>query len=216
MSWERFEYDRTSIGAWIKLMLSDPKPYNSECVLKLDQTIFPFDDFQITPLSAAAYCGDEEAVRILLKYPNPHEGPSSTRISPLFLAFLADHSSIVNILKQANAEHDESDKSSTIMHVAARKGMKGYIRNLNEEHNVQPDIQDADGIPSAVHALYQENEQVWETFSDHIDRGARTRPLCVWNNSLTYTDLARAMGKSKALVDLLEDKCRYPKTGGRT
>ncbi|KAF4340652.1 tetratricopeptide repeat domain protein [Fusarium beomiforme] len=125
-----------------------------------DQNIFPFNDFQIdpssgtpvfkprqnsfiavTPLSAAAYYGDEEAVRILLKHPNPHEGPG------------------LNMPEQANAEHDESAKSSTIMHVTARKGMKGYIRYLNEEHSVQPDILDTDGIPPAVHALYREDDQ---------------------------------------------------------
>ncbi|KAF4448258.1 Ankyrin repeat and SOCS box protein 3 [Fusarium austroafricanum] len=220
-------HDRKSIGAWIKWALNNPEPYNSTCILKLNQNVFPFDDFEIdpssnspvfkphqnsfvevTPLSAAAYSGDEEAVEVLLEYPNPHHGASRDLISPISLALLSEHFSIVKMLKlkQADAIYDESRKTTTIMHAAARKGRTDLIRPL---HDFDMDVRDADGVPPAVHTLYlEEDQEVWGAFSELIDRGAPTEPGFAWHVSLTYPDLARAMGKSKALVDLLEEKCR--------
>lgn len=223
MSLERFEFDRTSIGAWIKWVLSDPKGYSSECVMKLDQNIFPFDDFEVdsftrapvfkprqscliyvTSLSAAAYLGDEEAVKRLSKFPDPHE--SNERISPLSLACLEGHSSIIQLL----AERDETGNPLNTVHIAARTGQGHYIRHLYQKFRFKQGISDVDSVPPAIHALYlDDDEQIKEIFLELLDLDKDAADIRgVWKDHWTCADLARAMGKSNALVDWLEDKCR--------
>ncbi|EWY99462.1 hypothetical protein FOYG_03505 [Fusarium oxysporum NRRL 32931] len=226
MSFERFEFDRRSIGAWIKYELDDPEGYSSECFMKLDQNIFPYDDFKVdpsaktpifkphqsclirvTPLSAAAYLGDEEAVEHLLKVPDPHE--SNKLISPLALACLQGHSSIVQLLADRDAERNETGNTLSTAHIAARKGQSQYIRRLYQRFRL-PGISDVDSVPPAIHALYlEDDEQIKEVLLVllELERDALDTQG-IWQYHWTCADLARAMRKSVDLVHWLEDKCR--------
>ncbi|RKL05202.1 hypothetical protein BFJ70_g17131 [Fusarium oxysporum] len=222
MSCEEFDFDCSSIASWVNAQLINPKGYKAECSLKLDQNIFPYDDFKVdpstkapifkphqsclirvTPLSAAAYLGDEEAVEHLLKVPDPHE--SNKLISPLALACLQGHSSITQLL----AEKDETANPLSTVHIAARMGKSQYIRHLYQNFRL-PGISDVDSVPPAIHALYLDNdEQIKEVFLVllELDRDALdTR--AIWGYHWTCADLARAMRKSVDLVHWLEDKYR--------
>ncbi|RBR26536.1 uncharacterized protein FIESC28_00653 [Fusarium coffeatum] len=223
MSLERFEFDRRSIGAWIKYELDDPRGYGSECFMKLDQNIFPFYDFtveeptgtpifkprqgcliRVTPLSAAAYLGDEDAVRRLSQFPDPHE--ANELISPLALAYLQGHSRAIELL----AERDETRNTLNTAHIAARTGQSHYIRYLYRKFHSLQGACDVHSIPPAVHALYLHNdEQIKEVLSAliYLDEDALDT-VGIWQHHWTCADLARAMGKSGDLVDWLEDKCR--------
>ncbi|GKU07976.1 hypothetical protein FLAG1_10158 [Fusarium langsethiae] len=233
MSFERFEFDRTSIGAWITWILHDPeKLRNSYCFLKLDRNIFPYSDFhidpfskapifkplssalvQVSPLSAAAYSGKEEAVKTLLRFPNPHN--DNLWMSPLALACLSGHRNIIDILIEANAAHDGDDKVSTVMHIAARKGLGGYIHDLRKIYGFTADVEDVNGTPPAIHVLYRPNDnEVKELFSYFLQQGAQTT-LFGWKYNWTYADFARAMGKGEALVNWPEDKCGNSSIEGR-
>ncbi|KAH7459847.1 hypothetical protein FOMA001_g19839 [Fusarium oxysporum f. sp. matthiolae] len=105
MSCEKFDFNCRSIASWVNYQLLEPNGHKAECDLKLDQNIFPYGDFKadpstrvpvfepcqscvirVTPLSAAAFLGDKEAVEHLSIFPDPHE--SNELISPLSLACL--------------------------------------------------------------------------------------------------------------------------------
>ncbi|KAH7201278.1 hypothetical protein DER44DRAFT_646841, partial [Fusarium oxysporum] len=144
-----------------------------------DQNIFPFDDFQsdpssgtpvfkprqscvirVTPLSAAAFLGDKEAVKHLSIFPDPHE--YNELISPLSLACLQGHSSIVQLLADRDAERNETGNTLSTAHIAARKGQSQYIRRLYQRFRL-PGISDVDSVPPAIHALYlDDDEQIKE------------------------------------------------------
>ncbi|KAH7201421.1 hypothetical protein DER44DRAFT_669526 [Fusarium oxysporum] len=214
--------DRRSIGPWIERQIRDPEGYSYRCRMKLDQNIFPFDDFKansstgapvfvpgrrcnifVRPLSAATYLGNVRAVKYFLQFPDPHE--NNGLISPLSLACLQGHSYIIQLL----AERNESGNTLNTAHMAARTGQSHFIRHLYHKFHLQGAC-DIDSIPPAIHALYLDNdEQIKEVFSAFIDldRDALDT-LGIWKYHWTCADLARAMGKSNDLVAWLEDKCR--------
>ncbi|KAM5521091.1 hypothetical protein FOXYSP1_14981 [Fusarium oxysporum f. sp. phaseoli] len=226
MSCEEFDFDCSSIASWVNAQLLNPKGYKAECSLKLDQNIFPYDDFKIdpstrapvfeprqscvilvTPLSAAAFLGDKEAVEHLSIFPDPHE--SNELISPLSLACLQGHSSIVELLTERDAERDETGNTLSTAHIAARKGQSQYIRRLYPKFCL-PGISDVDSVPPAFHALYlDDDEQIKEVLLVllELDRDALDTQG-IWQYHWTCADLARAMRKSVDLVHWLEDKCR--------
>ncbi|RKK64382.1 hypothetical protein BFJ69_g16748 [Fusarium oxysporum] len=91
------------------------------------------------------------------------------------------------------------------MHIAARKGLTNYVRYLHKKCRVEADIKDVDGITPAIHALYlDDDEKVKEIISTLLDFDKKALDIKpIWINDWTCADLARAMGKSKALVDWL-------------
>ncbi|KAH7207437.1 hypothetical protein DER44DRAFT_810979 [Fusarium oxysporum] len=163
--------DRRSIGPWIERQISDPEGYSYRCRMKLDQNIFPFDDFKansstgapvfvpgrrcnifVTPLSAATYLGNVRAVKYFLQFPDPHE--NNGLISPLSLACLQGHSHIIQLL----AERNESGNTLNTAHMAARTGQSHFIRHLYHKFHLQGAC-DIDSIPPAIHALYLDNDE---------------------------------------------------------
>ncbi|KAF5664047.1 ankyrin repeat SOCS box 3 [Fusarium heterosporum] len=221
-----------SIIRWIDMVLETPEEhYDDEHVVKLNRNIFVLDDFEthprtrgpvfnplssciiyVTPLSAAAYCGYEKAVKTLLKFPNPHNHHDNVWCSPLSLAYVSKHFGIINILKEANMECDESGNPFTIMHAAARNGSPDYVRYLHTHRRVEMTIQDVDGITPAIHALYQDgDDKVKDMISTIIEFDKQAMDIGpVWINDWTCADLAHAMGRNKELVEWLrqmESEC---------
>ncbi|KAK2474801.1 hypothetical protein H9L39_14761, partial [Fusarium oxysporum f. sp. albedinis] len=179
--------DRRSIGPWIERQIRDPEGYSYRCRMKLDQNIFPFDDFKansstgapvfvpgrrcnifVTPLSAATYLGNVRAVKYFLQFPDPHE--NNGLISPLSLACLQGHSHIIQLL----AERNESGNTLNTAHMAARTGQSHFIYHLYHKFYLQGAC-DVDSIPPAIHALYlDDDEKIKDVFSTFIglDRDA--------------------------------------------
>lgn len=217
--------DSDGLIRWIDTVLEHPEEhYNDECIVKLNHNIFAFSDFEIhprtrgpvfkplprciiyvTPLSAAAYCGYEKAIKTLLKFPNPHDHHDNVWCSPLSLAYISKHFDIIDILKKANMECDESGNPFTIMHAAARNGSPDYVRYLHTQHRVEMTIQDVERITPAIHALYQDSdEKVKHMISTIIEFDKWAMDIKpVWVNDWTCADLAHAMGRNKVLVDWL-------------
>ncbi|KAF4485560.1 pfs [Fusarium agapanthi] len=226
MSCENFDFDSQTIASWVNYHLLDPAGYKAECSLKLDQNIFPYNDFEVdpstkapvfeprqscvihvTPLSAAAFLGDKEAVKHFLIFPDPYE--DNQLISPLSLACLQGHSSIVQLLAGRDSEKSESANTSTAAHIAARKGQIKDIKRLYQELCL-PGISDVDSVPPAIHTLYLDNdEQIKEILLVLLKLdGNALDTQGIWPYHWTCADLAWAMRKSVDLVHWLEDKCR--------
>ncbi|KAF5704045.1 ankyrin repeat SOCS box 3 [Fusarium mundagurra] len=226
MSCEKFDFDSQTIASWVNYQLLNPDGYKAECSLKLDQNIFPYNDFEVdpstrlpvfkprqscvirvTPLSAAAFLGNEEAVKHLSTFPDPHQ--YNELISPLSLACLQGHSSIIQLLAGRDAEKNESANTLSAAHIAARKGQSQHIQRLYQEFHLSG-ISDVDSIPPAIHTLYlDDDEQIKEVISVlfKLDKDALDTQG-IWQYYWTCADLARAMRKNVDLVHWLEDKCR--------
>ncbi|SPJ78501.1 uncharacterized protein FTOL_06890 [Fusarium torulosum] len=224
--------DSDGLIRWVDTVLENPEEhYDDECMVKLNHNIFALDDFEthphtrgpvfnplssciihVTPISAAAYCGHEKAVKTLLEFPNPHDHHDNVWCSPLSLAYVSRNFGIIDILKKANMERDESANPFTIMHAAARDGSPDYVRYLHTHWRVEVTINDMDGITPAIHALYRDDdEQVKMMISTIIEFDQQALDITsVWINDWTCADLAHAMGRRKTLVDWLwrkQDGC---------
>ncbi|KAH7000889.1 hypothetical protein EDB80DRAFT_721135 [Ilyonectria destructans] len=99
-------------------------------------------------------------------------------------------------------EHGVRPERSSL-HAAARRGLRNEIVQFVQEFDIDPDIEDQGGATPIVYALQLPEEEAWATICLLFYLGAR-KDLEVGDNSWSYADLAKSMGKDWLAAKLEE------------